>query len=91
MIHRTGKRASHTIEKYSVAIQAVEMDNKEEDAKNLESNDHAVSISVGLFEIGINVDGEKNRTRQNLSYPLQNLKSMLERLWKEGQSSFLCV
>lgn len=52
MIHRTGKRASHTTEKYSVAIKPVETDNKEEETfTSLESNDHAVSykISVRLF------------------------------------------
>lgn len=49
MIHRTGKRASHTTKKYSVAIQAVNVDAKEESDKASESNDCAVSISVRLF------------------------------------------
>ncbi|KAI7892750.1 uncharacterized protein EV154DRAFT_418223 [Mucor mucedo] len=48
MIHRTGKRASHTTKKYSVAIQAVESDEKEDSTKALESNDHAAKPEFKL-------------------------------------------
>lgn len=90
MIHRTGKRASHTTKKYSVTIQAVESDEKEDISKASESVDHAVSIFVLLLKIGINL--RKIRQNQSSSYPPQNrLKSTLEKLWKEEQSLSQCV
>lgn len=44
MIHRTGKRASHKSKEYSVAIKDTETDDREESTKDMESNDHAVSV-----------------------------------------------
>jgi hypothetical protein len=44
MIHRTGKRASHESKEYSLGIEAIETDHKEEEGlEGVDSNDHDVS------------------------------------------------
>ncbi|KAI8068991.1 hypothetical protein BDF21DRAFT_345408 [Thamnidium elegans] len=48
MIHRTGKRAGHKSEKYSVAIKNTDTDDKERKKETVESNDHAAKPEIKL-------------------------------------------
>lgn len=100
MIHRTGKRALHKSRKYSVAIEAIEMEENDEAAEIKTNDDDHATVSNFMHDMcdfSISIDfyfyalGEKKRRKPMSSYHHKRRKLMLEKLWKQEQSLSLYV
>lgn len=100
MIHRTGKRALHKSRKYSVAIEAIEMEENDEAAEIKTNDDDHATVSNFMHDMcdfSIIIDfyfyalGEKKRRKPMSSYHHKRRKLMLEKLWKQEQSLSLYV
>lgn len=80
MIHRTGKRALHKSRKYSVAIEAIEMEENDEAAEIKTNDDDHATVSNFMHDMcdfSIIIDfyfyalGEKKKTKADVKLPPQ--------------------